>query len=169
MKNNGFWNDAARGGLVMAALAIIADVTGFYVQYMSLPFLILSVLVLTYLMRRRVAREGDRGCSYGACLGFMVAVMLCAGFVEGAFMGVAANWLFSEQYTAMMAPSIAMLDNSGLYSGEQLDLMVRMMRSPLVLIFGGMIGSAIKGAFFGLIIAAFTHRNPDVFADESNE
>ena len=59
----------------------------------------------------------------------MVSVMLCAGFIEGAFMGVASNWLFAARYEAMIGPSIAMLENTGFYTGDQIEMMMKLMRS----------------------------------------
>ena len=90
-------------------------------------------------------------------------------FIEGAFMGVASNWLFAARYEAMIGPSIAMLENTGFYTGDQIEMMMKLMRSPLVQLFSGMLASAIKGGFFGLFIAAFTKRDPDVFSEGTNQ
>ena len=171
MKKTNFWNDAARYGVIMALVAILFDVLGFYVQnrLLSLLSLVVFVLLLGYFTKRRVAEYGAKGYSYGQCLGFMVCVMLCAGFIEGAFMGVAVNWFFEAKYEAMITPSIAMLENTGFYTADQIELMMKLMRSPLVQIFSGMFGSVIKGGFFGLFIAAFTKRDPDVFSEGTNE
>lgn len=163
MEKSNFWNDAARYGAIIALAAIVFDVLGFYVQnsLLSLLSLVVFVLLLTWAMKRRVAEYGatERGYSYGRCLGFMVCVMLCAGFIEGAFMGVAANWLFVAKYDAMMSQSVGVLESTGFYTGDQLALIMKWMRSPLWLIFGGMLGLAVKGGFFGLFIAAFTKRD----------
>ena len=149
MEKKNFWNEAAKYGVIMALVAILFDVLGFYVQntLLSLLSLVIFVLLLGYLTKRRAERFGARGYGYGQCLGFMVSVMLCAGFIEGAFMGVASNWLFAARYEAMM----------------------KLMRSPLVQLFSGMLASAIKGGFFGLFIAAFTKRDPDVFSEGTNQ
>ena len=69
----------------------------------------------------------------------------------------------------MIGPSIAMLENTGFYTGDQIEMMMKLMRSPLVQIFSGMLASAIKGGFFGLFIAAFTKRDPDVFSEGTNQ
>lgn len=177
MKKTNFWNEAALYGVYMALLAILFDIVGFYAQHalLSLASLVLFVGLLTFFMKRRVAlwATDTEGYGYGRCLGFMVAVMLCAGFLEGAFMSVAANWLFAAQYDATIAKSLAQLEASGLYSTAMLDSMEGMMmswlRSPLVLILSSMIGSAFKGAFFGLFIAAFTQRAPHPFANNNPE
>lgn len=173
MKKNNFWNDAARYGVIMALLAILFDVLGFYVQHslLSVLSLVLFVLLLGYFTRRRVAEYGtpESGYSYGQCLGFIVCVMLCAGFIEGAFMGVAVNWLFAAKYETALAQSVAILENTGFYTADQIEMIMKLMRSPLVQIFSGMFGSVIKGGFFGLFIAAFAKRDPDVFSNGTNE
>ena len=137
MEKKNFWNAAANYGVIMALAAILFDVLGFYVQntLLSLLSLVIFVLLLGYLTKRRVERFGARGYSYGQCLGVMGCVMLCAGFIEGAFMGVASNWLFAARYDAMIGPSIAMLENTGFYTGDQIEMMMKLMRSPLVQIF----------------------------------
>lgn len=173
MEKNNFWNDAARYGAIIALAAIAFTVLGFYVQntLLTLLSLVVFVLLLTWAMKRRVAEYGatERGYSYGRCLGFMVCVMLCAGFLEGAFMSVAANWLFAAKYDAMMGQTVGILESMDFYTADQIELMMKLMRSPLVQIFSGMLGSVIKGGFFGLFIAAFTKRDPDVFSEGSNE
>lgn len=120
MEKKNFWNEAAKYGVIMALVAILFDVLGFYVQntLLSLLSLVIFVLLLGYFTKRRAERFGARGYGYGQCLGFMVSVMLCAGFIEGAFMGVASNWLFAARYEAMIGPSIAMLENTGFYTGR---------------------------------------------------
>lgn len=159
MKKTNFWNEAARYGVIMALLAIVFDTVGFYTQHalVSLVSLILFIFLLTMFMKLRVARYGVDGYSYGQCLGFMVAVMLCAGFIEGAYMSVASNWLFAAKYDAMMSQQIGVLESTGIYTTDQ-----------LVMIFSSMIGSAIKGAFFGLFIAAFTRREAQPFRTDDN-
>lgn len=165
MEKTNFWNDAARYGVIMALVAIVFDTVNLYTQHalLSLVSLVVFVFLLTWFMKLRVMRYGSNGYSYGRCLGFMVCVMLCAGFIEGAYMSAAANWLFAAQYDAQMSQQIALLENTGFYTADQLSLMVRMLRSPLMLIFSSMLGSAIKGGFFGLFIAAYTRREAQLF------
>ena len=172
MKRTNFWNEAASCGVYLGLLAIVFDVIGFYKQHalLSLLSLALFVVLLTWCMKTRVARHAtpSEGYSYGRCLGFMVAVMLCAGFLEGAFMGVSANWLFAEKYDASIGESLAILEDTGFYTSEMLEMMARMLHSPLVLIFSTMVGSVVKGAFFGLFIAAYTRQEPRPFANNDN-
>ena len=50
-----------------------------------------------------------------------------------------------------------------------LEQMTRWLHSPLWLILGTMFGSAVKGAFFGLFIAAFARREARPFANNNPE
>ena len=172
MKENTFWNDAARYGMVLGLVAIAFLTAGYYVQHALLTWasFLISVGLLTYFTKRRVARcaTPQTGCGYGKCLGFMVCVMLFAGFIEGAFTALAANWLFVAHYDAQLGQAIALLDGTGFYSRDQLALAMKWMHSPLWLVVCTMLGSAAKGGFFGLFIAAFTKREPDLFSSDSN-
>jgi len=78
----------------------------------------------------------------------MVSVMTLLRVYQGAH-GVASNLaLLSARYEAMIGPSIAMLENTGFYTGDQIEMMMKLMRSPLVQLFSGMLASAIKGRLF---------------------
>ena len=173
MRQTNFWNDAAWYGVYMALLAIVFDIAGFYTQHalLSLLSLLLFVGLLTWFTKCRVARYAtdEEGYGYGRCLGFIVAVMLCAGFIEGAFVSVAANWLFAAKYDASIAQSISLLEETGFYTADMLEQMTRWLHSPLWLILGTMFGSAVKGAFFGLFIAAFARREARPFANNNPE
>lgn len=173
MKRTNFWNDAALSGVYVALLAILFDIIGFYAQHalLSLVSLVLFVGLLTWCTKLRVARYAtdEEGYGYGRCLGYILAVMLCAGFLEGAFMSVAANWLFAAKYEASIGESMALLESTGFYTSDMMDMMARMLHSPLVLIFSTMFGSVLKGLFFGLFIAAFARRTPCPFANNNPE
>ena len=128
----------------------------------------------------RILRESNFSVSEAArglvnqtsrMIGILVSDIRNKHHIEGAYMSAAANWLFAAKYDAMMSQQIGLLENTGLYTTDQLDLMARWLRSPLWLIFGSMVGSAIKGGFFGLFIAAYTRREPQPFpaSDDSHD
>lgn len=165
MEKTNFWNDAAFYGVIMALLAIVFDTLNFYTQHalLSLVSLLLYVTLLTVFTKQRVARYGAAGYSYGQCLWFIVATVLCAGFIDGAYLSVAANWLFAERYEAMMAPQVALLESTGFYNDDQIALLNRMLYSPLALIFSAIVGAVFKGGFFGLFISAYARRERSPF------
>lgn len=172
MEKKNLWNDAAKYGAIMGLVAIAFNVAAIYVKSGYLTFLSLAVFItLIFLFtRRRVAEygSGPNGYSYGQCLKFIFFMMLFAGILEGAYQIVATHWLFADKYKEALDTSFALIGNMGIYTDDQLematDLARRMMYSPIWLICSGVIGSVIKGVFFGLIVSAFTRRDPDVFA-----
>lgn len=165
MKKTNFWNDAAFYGVIMALVAIVFDTVNFYTRHalVSLVSLLIYLTLLTVFTKQRVARYGANGYSYGQCLRFIVAVVLCAGFIDGAYMSVAANWLFAARYETLMSQQMATLEATGFYNDEQLVLLQRMLYSPLALIFSAVIGSVVKGGFFGLFISAYARREQPLF------
>ncbi len=170
--NNNFWNDAARAGAVLAVANIFFTVLAYYATpgfLLPILSLVLYWAIVIYFTRRRVASFGDAGYSYGRCVGFVSAMCLCAGFLEGAFAAVAANWLFAEQYAANLSQMVGMLESTGAYSGEMLQMVVTMSTSPIVLVLGGMLGGAVEGGFVGLIVAAFTRREPNIFRNDDEQ
>lgn len=166
MKKTNFWNDAAFYGVIMALVAIVFDTVNFYTRHalVSLVSLLIYLTLLTLFTKQRVARYGADGYSYGQCLRFIVAVVLCAGFIDGAYMSVAANWLFAGRYDTLVSQQIATLEATGFYNDEQLVLMHRMLYSPLALILSAIIGSVVKGLFFGLFISAYARREQPLFS-----
>lgn len=169
MENKNLWNDAARYGFVIGLVSIGFNLLSQVRAGMLLATISLVVfLVLTYYFTKRRAAaygNGEQGYGYGRCLVFILCMMLFAGFLEGAYQILASKWLFAEAYAANLDASLAMLNNTGFYTTEQLETIARMMRSPLVVLFSNILGSVIKGGFFGLFIAALAKREPNVFAD----
>lgn len=168
MKKTNFWNDAAKYGALVALAAIVFNVLGLLMPSLSWLWVI-SLAVYLYLIyiftkRRATICGTPDGYTYGQCFGFIVAMALFAGFLLGVWQIVAAKWIFVEQYAEMSKASLSMLANTGLYTADQLEMIVSMLKSPLMMILGSILGAVIKGAFFGLFVAAFTKREPDVFA-----
>lgn len=177
MENKNLWNDAAKYGAIMALAAILFNVAAIYVQSGWLTLLSLAVFItLLFLFTRRRAAlygGGPRGYSYGQCLKFIFCMMLFAGILEGAYQIAATHWLFAARYEEMLDTSFSTIASMGIYADDQLEMAVGMARklmySPIWLIISSVIGSVIKGVFFGLLVAAFVKRDPDVFADGDND
>lgn len=173
MEKKNLWNDAAKYGAIVALADILFSVIAIYVQSGWLTVLSLAVFItLLFLFTRRRAvlyGGGPNGYSYGQCLKFIFCMMLFSGILIGAYQIAATHWLFAARYEAMMDASFSTIANMGIYSDDQLELALgmarRLMYSPIWLIISSMLGQVIKGVFFGLIVSAFTKRDPDVFAD----
>lgn len=175
MEKKNLWNDAAKYGALIALVSIAFTVVGMYWTSGLLTFVSLVVFItLLYLFTKRRAMQygdGERGYSYGQCLLFILCMMLFTGILEGAYQIVASNWLFAARYNEMMSQSLSLFENMGLYTDDQLEVMAsmarRMLRSPVWLLFSSILGNVIKGLFFGLIVAIFARRTPDVFAGDN--
>ena len=57
MEKKNFWNDAAKYGVIMALVAILFDVLGFYVQNTLLS--LLSLVIFVVLLGRNASEPGD--------------------------------------------------------------------------------------------------------------
>ena len=167
-----FWNDAAKVGAVMAAAQILAATGDLFLKpalaMLATLFLLAVFVVLLFLfVRHRVASAGADGYSYGQCMKYIFWSMVFAGIVYGAWEIVARNLFFAERYEAQMNEMLAILPR--VYSAEQLDMAVSMMRSmffsPIWLVVLSVLTCVIKGCFFGFFIAAFAQREADIFSD----
>lgn len=175
MKNS-FWNDAARYGAILGVEEIVFMLLETLKPSVLLGWLhFIAFVVLLVLFTRRRANlygSGDEGYSYGQCWKYIVCMSLFAGVLAGAYSILAANFFFPEQYRAQVDQVLAGLSQSGIYSADMLrdmkSMMTKMVVSPFWVMVSSLFSYALKGMFCGLIIAAFTKREPKIFISESN-
>lgn len=173
MERTNLWKDAAKYGAVIALVGIVFNVLvmlrpGFLPSLVSLAIFIW--LLFFYTKRRaNLYGGGAAGYSYGKCLLFIVCMMLVAGAIDGVYQIAAVKWLFAERYEENIGLTVAMLENTGFYTPQQLEMVADLYRSPVALFFLSILGWVIRGGFFGLFVAAFTKREPDIFADDTHE
>lgn len=171
MNTNTFWKNAVRYGAILGVAAIAVDTMALFRSNMilSIGWLILYI-VLIYLFTKRQAQPyvgTEEGFSYGRCWGFIVAMMLFSGLLEGIYMGVAVNHFLAGQYDQSIALTLSTLETTGFYTSAMIDQISSLLHSPVVLILSNILGSVIKGAFFGLFVAAFTKVEPRPFSDNT--
>lgn len=177
MERINFWNDAAKYGALLALAIIGLSFLGMYVSGWGMTFASLAVFVLLlyYFTRRRTLRYGGgaNGYSYGKCMKYIFWMMVFAGILSGAYEIVARNVLFTEQYTEQLELSLNALIRTGLYNGAEQERIValsrKMMLSPVWIVVTTVLGWVIYGGIAGLIVAAFTKRDPNIFANGSRE
>ena len=173
MRNDNFWNDVVKYGAILGAVAIVFDVLGAVRQNMllSIGSLAAFIVLVFYFTKRRATLYGndEQGYSYGRCMGFIVCMMLVAGLLQGIYTVVASKWLFVEKYQEATSLMVASLESTGFYTAEMLEKVVKITQNPAVTVFSSILGAVIKGAFFGLFIAAFTRREPNIFAEPKDE
>lgn len=176
MMENSFWNDAAKSGAVMALVQILAVTADLFLKpslatLSTLFFVAVFVAVLVLFAKRRAVLAGTAGFSYGQCMKYVFWTMFFAGILYGAWEIVARNLLFTGRYEEQMAEMLALM--SRIYPADMLDMATSMLRSmffsPAWLVVLSVLSCVIKGCFFGLFIAAFTQRQPDVFNDSEEQ
>lgn len=123
-------------------------------------------------IRCRVVRRAVRMVSQ--VLGFIAVSMVFAGLLYGALKAVAVNTFIEEEYKALLGQSMDMIKQMGVYSKAQIKQMNGMMNTmqlnPIFIVFSSIFSMVFSGVLYGLVIAAFTRREADPFAEvEQNE
>ncbi len=173
MERKNYWNELLKYGAIVGVVEIAASALGMMTS--STLISLLALVAYIYLMysftgQRAAQMPAERGFSYGDGWKFIVMIGLFAGFLTGVYEIFARNIFFTARYEEAMAQAMGIMAQSmkGQMS-EFKEVMHKTMYSPVMILFSGVLGGFIKGAFFGLFIAAFTSRKPDIFAGKQNE
>lgn len=158
MNQTNFWNDAAKGGAIIggiwAACSLLGDATGLGL-FGLIGFALYIWLLIRYTRLRATALSTpDEEYGYGRRLGFIVATALFVGIINAAYTILASRILFTAKYSATYEQTFAMLAKSGLYTGEMIAQMSRMVQSPAMITLSSVFGQLFLGLLFGLVIAA---------------
>ena len=176
MKKQTFWNEVSRDGATLGAVEVVFLLVSTLLarhqgggMVLSLLHLAVFITLLTLFTKRQAASCGAEGFSYGKGLKYIFFVSLFAGILCGAYEIVARNWFFPELYRETVKSALTGMAQSNLFSGSQLaamkDSMETMFFSPFWVVFTDVLGMVIRGLFFGLFVAAFTRREPDIFGE----
>lgn len=173
MKKQTFWSDASRYGAILGGVEIVFLLAGALLRgngLLSLLELVVFIYLLYRFTNRRAALYGaSEGYSYGNGLRFILWTSIFAGILCGAYEIVARNWLFPAYYHEQLQQSLVALSQLKL-SNAQLSEVQAMSEavsfSPIWIVLGDTLGMLLRGLFFGLFVAAFTRREPDIFNEE---
>lgn len=173
MKKQTFWSDASRYGAILGGVEIVFLLVGALLRgngLLSLLELVVFIFLLYRFTNRRAALYGaSEGYSYGNGLRFILWTSIFAGVLCGAYEIVARNWLFPAYYHEQLQQSLVALSQFKL-SNAQLSEVQTMSEqisfSPIWIVLGDTLGMLLRGLFFGLFVAAFTRREPDIFNEE---
>ncbi len=138
---------------------------------LSLLSLVIFVLLLGYFTKRRAERFGAKGYGYGQCLGFRHGQRDALRRVyRGSLHGRRLQLALCGQIRGDDRSVIAMLENTGFYTGDQIEMMMKLMRSPLVQLFSGMLLPRLSRAAFSVcLLLPSPSRDPDVFSEGTNQ
>lgn len=180
MKKETFWREASRCGAILGGVTVLFQLLTMWLQgsvagsIVSLTSTVVTVWLLYHFTKcRSVIYGAEEGYTYGNGLKFICCMAIFAGIVSGAYEIVARNWLFPDTYREMMNLALGTLAQSKLYATAQLtelkELYQTIMFSPIWIVVSMIIGSIFSCGFFGLFIAAFTKREPNLFEEKSEE
>lgn len=177
MGTNKFYEDAARYGVLLGLAEILFTAIGTWVSSGLLSLLHIAVFVtLLYLFtKRRTAQYGggEEGYSYGRCLKFIICMSAFAGVLVGAYAIVASNVLYPEKYHELIDKVIGTLAQTGMYADAMLEQVQtyyeKMFFSPLWVVIVNVLSMVLQGLFFGLFVAAFARREPQMFANNEEK
>ena len=176
MKENKFFEDAARYGayLGLVEVAFTALRTWKPSSLLSLAEVVVFITLLVVFTKRRAALygNGEEGYSYGRCLKFIVCMSAFAGVLTGAFAIIASNFLYPEKYHELIDSVVGALAQTGMYAGAMLErvktIYEQMFFSPLWVVVTNVLSMVLRGLFFGLFVAAYTRREPQMFGDRGD-
>lgn len=170
--NNTYLLRASIGGAFIGLVTGVVEVLQLCCPFTGLAFIGFAVqlLLMVYYSRQHSQSCGAKGCSYGQVLGFIVVMMAFAGVLYGAIKAVAVNTFAEEPFRAVLGQSIDLLKQMGIYSKSQIKQMEAMMEqmqfNPIFILFTSVMSMVFSSVFYGLVIAAFTRRDADPFAEE---
>lgn len=173
MKKQTFWSDASRYGAILGGVEIVFLLVGALLRgngLLSLLELVVFIYLLYRFSNRRAALYGaSEGYSYGNGLRFILWTSIFAGILCGAYEIVARNWIFPAYYHEQLQQSLVALSQLKLSNAQLSEVQAmseKVSFSPIWIVLGDTLGMLLRGLFFGLFVAAFTRREPDIFNEE---
>ncbi|MDL2320155.1 DUF4199 domain-containing protein [Alistipes sp. OttesenSCG-928-B03] len=174
-----FWRDAAKSGLAIGLMVVFLD-------YLSVLFAqpggrlatvlsILGIAAMAYFMylfsRRRSELSGDAGYSFGQAMGFIMAMMLFAGFVWGLGYYFLYNFIKPELLAELVDKAVGIVEETRNYGLlEQTEKMgYALYGNVIFMTFSGIVRMVILGSILGLFVTPFVKRLPEVAAPNDNE
>lgn len=173
--NNSYLFRASIAGAVIGAVSVVFDMMQICCPFTGLGLIgfLVPVVLIWFYARQYAISCGKAGCSYGQVLGFIAVAMIFAGILYGAIKAVAVNTFIEEQYKALLGQSMDMIKQMGIYSKAQIKQMNGMMNTmqfnPIFIVFSSIFSMVFSGVLYGLVIAAFTRREADPFAEEPQQ
>ncbi len=158
--------EAATGGFILGVwlagislLSYEADLAGRQLGMIANILNLAGWVVITYIFSKRMASSyGDAGFSFNQCMGFILLMMLFAGFLHGG-----AQWALyihdPEYFKTLINTALSEAGISEI-KGDEMVRATEMMANPFVMIVSGIMTTLIYGGLTGLLISAFVKRPP---------
>lgn len=168
---NTFWRDAARSGIIIGVIVIaVLFLKGWFSPAGSVGVMILSIIELVAIIyclykfgRQRAALyDPAQGYSYGQNMGFVMALMLLAGFIYGLGYYFIVNFIAPGMADMMAEASVATAYKMyGNMADQMVGMIGKMLRNPFFWAFYGMLAMTVYGGIVGLFVSPFVTRKPE--------
>jgi hypothetical protein len=171
-----YWADAGVGGGVIGVIVVIVNLLSWKLgggaetsdssggmMALTVVYYFAVIFATGYFARMRGQKHGDSGFGYSQALGYIVSMMLFAGFIDGLGQWMLYNYIDTELPRRIIEQTFASMTLPGIEQKDAIvGLSMSMLKNPLVMMLGGVFGGAFKGLILGLVMAAFTRRQPNM-------
>jgi flagellar biosynthesis protein FliQ len=175
-----FWGEALKGGTIIGLLLVLIEfiTVGFSLRDAGVAWItsLLNIAIIAYgsyhLTKRFSAGFVAEGFSYEKGLGFILSMMLFAGVIVGFGNYILQNFVFPDYYAAVYEQAMSMagqMMGGGIEMEDMtLDMMNSVTRNPIMQVVSGVLSMLLEGIIIGLVVAIFTRRKPDIFAEAAD-
>lgn len=180
MSRKQYWYEALVGGTITGVVAVVFSIIvqllggganeepSFVVKAVNFVSVFVNVLLIFAFTRRFAAHHtAEEGFSMGRAVGFVVSMMLFAGFISGVYSAVMANFFIKEEI--LQSVNTVMAQMQDLYTADQFDSLYSTMQNavlnPIYLTISSIISNCFTGVIVGVLVGFLTRRRPDIFAD----
>lgn len=169
-----FWSDAAKAGGVIGGLLFLLYLANVLLRQYNIGWVISFLFFATLAVfiyrfsKARALKHGSEGFSFGQSMGYILTMMLFAGIIFGFGNFLLQNYVAPEYYNELFETALLknpFYDPDSSAAEDMADLMRRLMKSPVFLVFAGIFDMVIYGGGIGLLASAFVRTKPDIFAD----
>lgn len=176
-----FWSDAARDGLIMGVVLSVIMIISTYFQdsvvairaLLSLLQITTIVLGLIYMGRQRGMKCEKQGLEFRFvnAMGYFIALMLFAGFIVGIAMIVLYKVLIPDLIDNLIAQAIHRqgIDPNSDPAVLTSKIALMLFNSPIFLVLAGIFAMEFYGILFGLFIAPFIKKEPNLFQNNNEQ
>lgn len=167
-----FWRDAlmsgTKVGLISIALTLLVGAFGGGQVISFIEQVVFYVLIFYFTRKHSYRYSPQEGFSFGKGFGFVLAMLLFVGALQGIYSAVMANFLIGPELMASLDQTVLELQLQNLFTPDMIDEAYAMMKTitfnPLAATLVSIVGVELMGLLIGLLVGLFVRRPADVFA-----